>query len=133
VTTALIDDTHLVISRSWVDSANGHDDFPIQNLPFGIFSRDGGSPRAGVAIGDKIFDLQVADAKGLFGGIAAEAINATRGGTLNAFLALGSSASRAVRSRLVGLLDADGAERSRIEALASELLHDASICTMHLP
>jgi fumarylacetoacetase len=133
VTTVLIDDTHLATRKSWVDSANGHSDFPIQNLPFGIFSRDGSAPRAGVAIGDKIFDLQAADAKGLFGGIAAEAINATRGGTLNAFLALGSSARHAVRSRLVGLLDADGAERSHIEALASVLLHDASTCTMHLP
>jgi fumarylacetoacetase len=128
-----IDETHVASRKSWVDSANGHSDFPIQNLPFGIFSCGDSAPRAGVAIGDKIFDLQAASAKGLFEGPAAEAVSATHGGTLNVFLALGSSARRAVRSRLVNLLDARGPERGRVEALASELLHDATACAMHLP
>lgn len=44
-------------TRSWVASANGHADFPLQNLPLGIFSRAGLSPRCGVAIGDSILDL----------------------------------------------------------------------------
>ena len=39
----------------------------------------------------------------------------------------------AVRSRLVNLLDAHGAERDRVETLAPGLLHDAADCTMHLP
>ena len=128
-----IDDTHTASRKSWVESANGHGDFPIQNLPFGIFSRGDSAPRAGVAIGDKIFDLQAASAKGLFDGIAAQAVRTAHGETLNAFLALGASARRAVRSRLVSLLDADGGERGRIEGVASDLLHDAADCTMHLP
>ena len=128
-----IDDTHRASRESWVESANGHADFPIQNLPFGIFSRGDTAPRAGVAIGDKIFDLQAASAKGLFDGHVAEAVRAAHGGTLNAFLALGASARRAVRSRLVGLLDAEGGERGRIEGIASDLLHEAADCTMHLP
>jgi fumarylacetoacetase len=133
VSTVQIDDTHVASRESWVDSANGHSDFPIQNLPFGIFSCGDSAPRAGVAIGDKIFDLQAASTKGLFDGLAAEAMNATDGGTLNAFLALGSSARRAVRSRLVNLLDADGRERGRFQSLASDLLHEAADCRMHLP
>jgi fumarylacetoacetase len=138
VSAVQIDDTHAANRKSWVDSANGHSDFPIQNLPFGIFSHRDNAPRAGVAIGDKIFDLQAAGANGLFEGLAAEAVSATRngathGGALNAFLALGSSARRAVRSRLVNLFDAHGAERGRVEALAPGLLHDAADCTMHLP
>jgi fumarylacetoacetase len=128
-----IDDTHAASRKSWVDSANGHGDFPIQNLPFGIFSHDDRAPRTGVAIGDKIFDLQAASAKGLFEGVSAGAVSAIGGGTLNAFLALGSPARRAVRSRLVNLLDAAGPERSGLESLASDLLHDAADCTMHLP
>ena len=40
----MIDDTHAPGRRSWVASANGHADFPIQNLPFGVFSPPGGTP-----------------------------------------------------------------------------------------
>lgn len=47
-------------TRSWVASANGHADFPLQNLPLGIFSRAGLSPRCGVAIGDSILGLALA-------------------------------------------------------------------------
>ena len=43
--------------RSWVASANGHADFPLQNLPLGVFSSNASAPRAGVAIGEHIFDL----------------------------------------------------------------------------
>jgi len=38
--------------RSWVESANGHSDFSLANLPLGIFSRNGDQPRGGVAVGD---------------------------------------------------------------------------------
>ena len=51
---------------SWVASANdGKTDFPLQNLPYGIFSAAGGTPRAGVAIGDQVLDLSVLDDAGL--------------------------------------------------------------------
>ena len=52
-----IDETHNPALTSWVASANGHSDFPIQNLPLGVFSPPGGAPRGGVAIGDMIVDL----------------------------------------------------------------------------
>ncbi|HTE14815.1 MAG TPA: fumarylacetoacetase, partial [Burkholderiales bacterium] len=44
-----IDETHDAKRKSWVASANGHGDFPIQNLPFAIFSVNGDTPRGGVA------------------------------------------------------------------------------------
>ncbi len=55
----MIDATHARDRKSWVASANGHSDFPIQNLPFGVFRVRGRNetPRVGVAIGDQIFDL----------------------------------------------------------------------------
>jgi fumarylacetoacetase len=62
-----IDETHDPTRLSWVESANGHPDFPVQNLPFGIFSPPNGGRRAGVAIGDKILDLKAASAAGLLG------------------------------------------------------------------
>ena len=49
-----IDATHDMGRRSFVASANGHPDFPLQNLPFGVFSPPGEEPRVGVAIGDSI-------------------------------------------------------------------------------
>lgn len=55
--------TQPTLTRSWVASANGHTDFPLQNLPLGVFSINGSAPRAGVAIGDSILDLQAADRK----------------------------------------------------------------------
>jgi fumarylacetoacetase len=54
---SVIDETHDPRRESWVASARGHAEFPIQNLPFGVFSPPGGAPRGGVAIGDRILDL----------------------------------------------------------------------------
>jgi hypothetical protein len=45
--TSTFDETHDPARRSWVASANGHTEFPIQNLPFGVFSPEGGGPRGG--------------------------------------------------------------------------------------
>jgi len=45
---------------SWLESANGDTDFPIQNLPYGVFD-DGKGPRVGVAIGDQIIDVAAID------------------------------------------------------------------------
>ena len=74
-----VDETHDVRRESWVASARGHGEFPIQNLPFGVFSPPGGGPRGGVAIGDMIFDLAAALAAGLFVGDAAAAAEAASG------------------------------------------------------
>jgi fumarylacetoacetase len=52
-----LDATHDPARQSWVPGADGHESFPIQNLPFGVFSPPDGAPRAGVAIGDSILDL----------------------------------------------------------------------------
>ena len=56
-----IDESHDPALRSWVDSANHPDsDFPIQNLPFGVFRRHGATEpdSIGVAIGNEILDLR---------------------------------------------------------------------------
>src|SRR5260370_16581123 len=54
---AMVDETHSVVRRSWVASANGHPDFPIQNLPLGVFAPAGGTARGGSAIGAATFNL----------------------------------------------------------------------------
>ena len=58
------DATHDPARRSWVPGADGHADFPIQNLPLGIFSSAEAGKRGGVAIGDHVLDLPAASAAG---------------------------------------------------------------------
>jgi fumarylacetoacetase len=128
-----IDETHDRGRESWVASANGHSEFPIQNLPFGVFSPPGAGPRGGVAIGDGIFDLRAALEAGLFAGEAARAAEAAVGPTLNPLMALGRGARTALRKRISALLAADGPERAKIEGISQRLLHNADDCLLHLP
>ena len=84
-----LNETHDPKLKSWVSTANAADsDFPIQNLPFGVFRHKGSSEawRCGVAIGDQILDLAAAQSS--FEGDAAVAAAACAGGTLNAFMAM---------------------------------------------
>ena len=112
----MIDETHDASRHSWVHSANGHADFPIQNLPFGIFSPPGGGPRGGAAIGDSIFDIGAALDAGLFTGLARDAAEAASGRTLNALLDAGPAARRALRRRISSLLDAHGPDAPKAQA-----------------
>lgn len=102
--------------------------FPIQNLPYGIFTPPpGGPPRAGVAIGDYVLDLAVLEADGL---LDSDYFAAP---TLNAFMAAGRPAWRATRARLQALLD-QGNPRLRDDApLRRRALHRQADVTMHLP
>ncbi len=115
--------------HSWVASANGHADFPLQNLPLGIFSPPGGRPRAGVAIGDSILDLEALLATGLLQGDAATAALACEGGRLNGFFGLGRQPRLALRERLSVLLS----EGNDSRAVVRDCLHLASECEMALP
>jgi fumarylacetoacetase len=127
--TTIIDETHDRARVSWVTSANDHREFPIQNLPFGIFVPNHGAPRGGVAIGDYIVDLKAATEAGLFSGAAAIAAHAASGVTLNPLLALCPSARRALRRRLSKLLQASSVERRSVE----RTLHRAEDCASLLP
>ena len=62
----MIDDTHDPSRTTWVELAHGHSEFPIQNLPFCVFSPDGSTARGGIAIGDKIFDISAGLEAGFF-------------------------------------------------------------------
>jgi fumarylacetoacetase len=128
-----IDDTHEATLRSWVDSANGHGEFPLQNLPIGIFSPGGHSPRGGVAIGEMILDLGELVAAGFVTGAAAEAARAAASNTLNAYLALTPATRMALRQQLSALLRHDSPRRSELAAISDRLLHVARDCAMHLP
>src|ERR1700722_265002 len=118
-----IDSTHDPALRSWVVSAAGHGEFPIQNLPLGIFSRTGEKPRPGVAIGDRVLDFPAVT------GLLPREIEATLASDrLNDLLALAPAARAGLRRTLSSLL-CDEAQRPRVEPH----LHDESECTLHLP
>jgi fumarylacetoacetase len=94
-----LDETHDPKRRSWVRSANGHEDFPIQNLPVGIFSPSGSTERrGGIAIGDRILDLRAAAEAELFAGAARDAAEVTLSSSLNGLFALGPTPRQMLRS-----------------------------------
>ena len=103
---------------SWLASANDPDsDFPIQNLPYGVF-RYRGCTQIGVAIGDRILDLCACACCGLFDGLAEEIQSACKAEILNELMGLGAAAWAALRERMTALLGAESADaetRSRVE------------------
>ena len=119
--------------RSWVASANDHPDFPLQNLPLGVFSRPGFGKRGGVAIGDFILDLQTALEASLFNGAARVAVEAACRGQLNDFFALGGSSRQALRHELLHMLDEKTLHRERLQAMGDRLLVPMADCQMHMP
>ena len=98
--------THDPAARSWLASANGHPEFPIQNLPFAEFSHgsDKNALRGGVAIGDQIIDLAALAARPLLQGVARAHCQVAAQDTLNAFMFLGPDAWRSLRHALFALL-----------------------------
>lgn len=92
--------------KAWVESANYASDFPLENLPFGVF-RAGRQTHIGVAIGDRILDLAACFTDGL---IQEEAC---AHGALNELASRGRDAARALRTRLTELLTEGAPERHR--------------------
>lgn len=117
--------------RSWVESANlPGADFPIQNLPFGVFAVGDSAARLGVAIGDQILDLAALQAAGLLPGVAHEVLARD---SLNAFIALGPQVWSAVRKQVSNLLAADNPQLRDQAAVRAQVLHPQSAARMLLP
>jgi len=110
-------ETHDSKVQSWVDSANvAGSDFPIQNLPFGVFRRRDAGTGAGVgiAIGDRILDVAGMRSEGL---LAEESVllaaNACASDSLNSLMSLGAGPRRALRRRLHAILRQDAPASDR--------------------
>lgn len=113
------------LRKSWVQSANSADtQFPLNNLPYGVFSTADSDARCGVAIGDQILDLKSAEEAGLI-----DSGHSLFAPDWNAFMARGKPAWDALRARLTEIL-ADG---SADQAKAAPLLIAQSDATMHMP
>jgi fumarylacetoacetase len=119
------DHTHDAARRSWVESANiAGIDFPIQNLPLGVFSIGAVERRCGVAIGDQILDLFAAAERGLFSDAVSTVV---KGQDFEALFAAGRPLMRALRHEVFSLLDENSANRD------TTLLRPMAECSMHLP
>ena len=104
--------------------------FGLHNLPYGVFSRAGESPRIGVRVGDVVVDLAALEAAGVLDAGAPVFDQAA----LNAFMALGKPAWDRIRARLQNILSADGDGTFRENAaLREQALTPLAGVTMHLP
>lgn len=128
MTLQVIDETHASNLTSWVESAIGHIDFPIQNLPLGVFSHDGDEPRGGIAIGDCVVDLAALSRSGLLDGVAQTAALAAANPSLNTLLEMGQEPRRALRRALSKLLSDEG-----FRSAVGKLLVPMDRVTMELP
>ena len=131
-----IDETHNAKLRSWVASANGHGEFPIQNLPLGRFLRKqepDAPPDIGIAIGDQILSLTGAADAGILPGIAADAVDIWDAEGTSAFLQLGREAWTSLRQGASLVLQVGTEEGEEAQSMASDLLTPMADATMLLP
>ena len=105
-------------------------DFPLQNLPYGVFQPQGEHARVGVAIGTEVLDLAALEAAGLLPTGAKNVFGQT---SLNAFIALGRPVWQQVRARLQQLLSADCAELRDNAALRAQAFYPQASVSMLLP
>tara|TARA_R110002110_G_scaffold7228_4_gene36625 strand:+ start:4009 stop:5286 length:1278 start_codon:yes stop_codon:yes gene_type:complete len=117
----------MTLMTSWVESANtGETDFPLNNLPYGVFSVGDSEPRCGVAIGDRILDVAALEETGLLS-LAVEPVFDVP--YWNDVMELGPEAWAALRARLTSLLTQGSSEKSAVEPH----LVPAAQAEMHLP
>jgi fumarylacetoacetase len=115
------------MSASWIEVEPGSD-FPIENLPFGIFSHGGGEPRPGIAIGGLVLDLRALAAGGFLDAACDRALLERT--TLNALFE--ADRWRAVRDRVAALLR-EGGDPALREADTRAFFVAAGEATMHAP
>ncbi len=121
--------THDPQRRSFLVSANSAEtDFPIQNLPFGVFD-DGRGARGGVALGDSVIDLAALMEAGAFSGPAMAAAAAASQSSLLGLFEMPHEAVSALRAALSDLYS----ERSKSQDLAANALLPKNFVQMKLP
>jgi fumarylacetoacetase len=128
-----LDETHRADLVSWVPSAEADDtDFPIQNLPLGVFRAGGRAGRPGIAIGDQILDLAALDDL-LDDTSAAPVARCVESESLNPLLAAGSEAITRLRQAVSRILRADTPDGARARVRASALLVPAATAELLVP
>ena len=117
--------------KSWVP-VSPDSDFPIQNLPYGVFKTASGNARIGVAIGEYILDLQAVAKSGLLDTVSFDK-NTLSKDTLNQFITLGKQVTNAVRERVSVLLRDSNTELQGKHELKAKALVKQSEAQMLRP
>ncbi len=125
----MFDHTHDPQAASWVACANGHAEFPIQNLPLGVLQDNERGGRIGIAIGEQVLDVLAAIQLGLLPGLTQDELAALSSSTLNAWMGLPQAARGNIRLALFDLLKDGAAARAH----AATILRSAADCRMALP
>lgn len=130
-----INETHDPNLQSWVESANDpRTDFPIQNLPLGVFYQLGSDwPFIGVVIGDQVLNLTGCVKAGLFTGASEEAASRCDSFRLNDLMELEPSAWSALRQRISTLLRADNDELAANQELVEQVLSPLDVLEIFSP
>jgi fumarylacetoacetase len=126
-----LNSTHDLNRQSWVGSANDHEYFPIQNLPFAVFKRKESKEtfRVGVAIGDEIVDLVKLERCKLFNTSIQKSLKVCAQNSLNKFMSMGVDAWSKLR-----LVLSDGLTKgSPLEKTISSCLIPQSAAEYKLP
>ena len=116
---------------SWVKIPE-NSDFPLQNLPFGIYSTPKKSRRVGVAIGDNIIDLQSLKELNYLNNLPFKKEDFSNN-FLNAMMSYGKSENRNLRNRISELLNSSNNELSENKNAVAKCIDLQSNSTMHLP
>jgi len=128
-----MDETHNPKLKSWVD-VEENSDFPIQNIPFGVFSpKGGGDLHVAIAIGDYVLDLALLDETGVFSGTEVEGTEVFHEPTLNAFMSMGRKAWKDTRSVISKLLSKENGELRDNDDLKNKALIPMEEVEMQLP
>ena len=130
-----LDDSHRVDLTSWVESAARTDtDFPVQNLPLGVYRVGGGMGRPGVAIGDEILDLAAVSESNLVSpDIAALVMQCADMQALNPLLAAGADALGRLRQEVSRLLQTGTSQGDRARSARASLLVPSARADLLLP
>jgi fumarylacetoacetase len=132
----ILNETHNPDALSWVPAANAHDAaFPIQNLPYGVFSHTATDdpPRVGVAIGDRVLDVGMVHRLDLFTGAAYEAAERCNASSLNGLLALTPLHWSALRRRIHELLRVKHPDMRYHQRVLAPALFPLADVRLHVP
>lgn len=122
--------------KSWIESANDpSSDFPVQNLPYGVFKRknDSDNPRIGVAIGDYVFDLKGAIEESVLTCLSSKTENALKEETLNSLMALDTAQLSHLRRKIIDVLKEDSPSLRDNPILRTQLLIPLNQADLLLP
>jgi fumarylacetoacetase len=131
-----MNETHDPRRTSWVESAQGASDFPIQNLPFGVFHQRGDDvedARVGIAIGDQILDVTACHDEGRFTGLAERAAEACASPSLNLLMGMGREPVSELRRQVAELLDVDSPAHKANKRLGDRILVPMAEAELLLP